>query len=46
VYFTLSKTSWIVTKWFRPARYHARVLDGSDDAKVVTFYDDDEKKSS
>ena len=26
--------------------HHARVLDGSEDGELVTFYDDDEKKSS
>ena len=26
--------------------HHARVLDGSDGGELVTFYDDDEKKSS
>ena len=26
--------------------HHARVLDGSEDGGLVTFYDDDEKKSS
>lgn len=26
--------------------HHARVLDGSDDGELVTFYDDDEKESS
>ena len=25
--------------------HHARVLDGSEDGKLLTFYDDDEKKS-
>ena len=30
----------------RSVPHHARVLDGSDDGELVTFYDDDEKKSS
>jgi hypothetical protein len=26
--------------------HHARILDGSEDGELVTFYDEDEKKSS
>jgi hypothetical protein len=46
------KANSILRKWSRPARsrrsvpHLPRVLDGSDDAELVTFYEDDEKKSS
>ena len=30
----------------KPVPHHARVLDGSEDAKLVTFYDEHEEQSS